>query len=248
MEEAEYAKLADTDDRMWYFRGLHALIERELVAGLGQGSRSAILDAGCGAGGLIRRLSDRRPHWRWSGLDLSPAACGLARKRTGVEVVEASVEALPFADESLDAVVSADVLYHVDDDLAALREFYRVLRPGGWVVLNVPAYSWLWSYHDVAVHGRRRYTRGQMLDRLTAAGFESLRGTYWNTLLFPLAVMRRKLLPAPRSGSDVRLYSPPMEWVGNAALTVERCWLRAFGRLPFGLSVFAAARKPSRSR
>jgi SAM-dependent methyltransferase len=244
MEAAEYRKLAEVEDAMWYFRALHAHVERELARLLGD-SKSAVLDAGCGTGGLIRRLAPRRPKWTWTGVDVSPLACELARERVGVvEIREASVTALPWDDAVFDAVVSADVLYHVDDDAAALREFFRVLRPGGIVVINVPAYRWLWSYHDEAVDARRRYGRGEVLANLAAAGFGSSRATHWNALPFPLVVVRRKLFPAPRDGSDVRLFPAPLEAAFNAAMALERVWLQGVGRLPFGSSILAVARKP----
>ena len=245
MEAAEYRKLAEVEDAMWYFRALHSHAEREVLAAVGDG-KGALLDAGCGTGGLIRRLAPRHAAWRWSGVDLEPVACALARERAGagVEIHEASVTALPFGDGTFDAVVSADVLYHVDDDVAALREFFRVLRPGGVAVINVPAYRWLWSYHDVAVHSRRRYSRSEALAKLRAAGFGEARATYWNTLPFPLVVVRRKLFSAPQGGSDVHLFPAPLEAAFNAAMAVERAWLRAVGPLPFGSSVLVVARKP----
>jgi SAM-dependent methyltransferase len=244
MEIDEYLKLAGVEDQMWYFLALHGHIERALVRA-GDNRPAAILDAGCGTGGLIRRLAPRHPAWRWTGIDLEPVACELARNRAGdvAKILHGSVTALPFPDAQFDAVVSADVLYHVDDDAAALREFFRVLRPGGVVVMNVPAYRWLWSYHDTAVHSRRRYGRGEVLEKLRAAGFGRARATFWNTLPFPLVVARRKLLPAPASGSDVKLYAPPIEAVFNGAMALERTWLRTGMRLPFGSSVFAVASK-----
>jgi SAM-dependent methyltransferase len=244
MEQDEYLRLAAVEDRMWYFRALHAHIRRALDAADWAGEKK-VLDAGCGTGGLIRRMAGERPSWRWSGVDLSPLALEFARRRCPAEtdLREAAVTALPWADASFDAVVSADVLYHVDDDAAALREFFRVLRPGGQVVINVPAYRWLWSYHDLAVHSRRRYGRRELLEKLRAAGFESPRATHWNTLLFPLIVARRKLLPPPRDG-DVQLASAPLEAAFNATMAVEHGWLR-LGRLPFGSSIFAVAAKPN---
>lgn len=249
MEADEYVKLAAVEDRMWYFRALHSHVARALD-GAGLPGAAVVLDAGCGTGGLLRRLSGIHSEWRWTGVDLSPAACRLARERVAAatEIREASVTALPFADASFDAVVSADVLYHVADDAAALREFARVLRPGGVVVINVPAYRWLWSYHDEAVHSCRRYRRREVLAKLGAAGFSGAAATFWNTLPFPLVVARRKFLPRPRDGSDVRLYPPVVEAAFNAAMAVERAWLRRVGPLPFGVSIFAVARKAAAER
>jgi len=249
METDEYLKLADVEDRMWYFRSLHGHVERELGRALGSraaGQPPLVLDAGCGTGGLIRRLAPAHA-WRWSGIDLSPLACELARRRlgAGADIREGSVTALPWAEAAFDAVVSADVLYHVDDDAAALAEFRRVLRPGGRMIVNVPAYRWLWSYHDTAVHSRRRYGRAELLGKLRAAGFVGARATFWNALPFPLVVARRKLLPAPAGGSDVRLYPPPIEAAFNAAMAFEHGWIRAGGRWAWGSSIFACAEKPS---
>jgi SAM-dependent methyltransferase len=259
MNADEYRKLAEVEDRMWYFGALHGHIERELVRAFGDGPAS-VLDAGCGTGGLIARLAPRHRAWNWTALDVSELAVSYAQQRLAghqassgtsemasklrlASVHLGSVTALPFADQAFDAIVSADVLYHVDDDETALREFMRVLRPGGFVVLNVPAYRWLWSYHDVAVHSRRRYSRPDIVGKLRAAGFSAMRATYWNTLPFPLMVVRRKLLPAPRAGSDVHVYPAPVEAMFNVAMAFEGRWLRAFGALPFGGSVFAVAHK-----
>src|SRR5262245_3690370 len=129
MEAVEYARLAAVEDSTWYFRSLHGHVWRQLSRRLNPGA--TVLDAGCGTGGLVRRLGPRQKGWKWTGVDFSPLALELARKRCGatVDLRPASVTALPFENDTFDAVVCADVLYHVDDDLAALREFHRVLRP-----------------------------------------------------------------------------------------------------------------------
>lgn len=243
MQPAEYLKLADVEDRMWYFQALHARIEDQLAALMGDCGE--VLDAGCGTGGLIRRLAPRHPGWRLTGIDLDPLAARLARERLGEQarLTEGSVTALPFADEAFDAVVSADVLYHLDDDGAAAAEAFRVLRPGGVFIVNVPAYAWLWSYHDVAVGGRRRYARAGLVALLTAAGFTAVRATHANLGVFPLVVARRKLLPAPKGGSDVELQAAPVEAALGALAALENAWIRDGGGLPFGSSVLAVARK-----
>ena len=155
-------------------------------------------------------------------------------------ILEASLTSLPFPAARFDAIVSADVLYHIANDNAALRELRRVLRPGGTLILNVPAHPWLWSYHDEAVGGLRRYRRGDLRRQLLAAGFATARLTHWNALLLPLIAARRKLFPPPKHGSDVQEFSPPLELLGRGATALERAWLR-LAPLPFGSSLLAIA-------
>lgn len=228
---------------MWYFHALHGRIEDQLVVRMAGSGK--ILDAGCGTGGLIRRLGRKHPGWRWTGIDVDPLAVRLARERVGesVQLAEGSVTALPFPAGSFDAVVSADVLYHLDDDATAVAESFRVLRPGGVLIVNVPAYPWLWSYHDEAVGGRRRYRRAGLIALLTAAGFSAVRATHANLGVFPLVVARRKLFPAPKGGSDVGLQPAPVEAALRALAAMENGWIRDGGGLPFGSSVFAVGRK-----
>ena len=245
MEPDEYLKMAEVEDRMWYFRSLHGHVARELAtAGLKEGA--AVLDAGCGTGGLLLRARGFQPRLRWSGIDLMPLACELARRRCGaaVDIREASITALPFAGESFDAVVSVDVIYHVDDPEIAMAEFFRVLRPGGLLVINVPAYMWMWSYHDDAVHTKHRYTRPEVAALLRAAGFAQQRLTHWNALPFPLVWAKRKLFHTTADTSDVKDYPAPIDAMFRTMMAIEHAWLRAGGNWAWGTSVFAVARKP----
>lgn len=265
MNEDEYLKLAEVEDRMWYFRSLHAHVRRELAARLTPGdtppgaerrglpdggadlpARPAILDAGCGTGGLILRLRAAQPRWRFSGIDFMPMACDLARRRCGPEtdIRVASITALPFVDASFDAVVSADVVCQVDDPAAAGAEFFRVLRPGGIVVINVPAYMWMWSYHDDSCQTRHRYTRSEIDAWLRQAGFEQRWTSHWNALPFPLIWAKRKLFRTAADTSDVKDYPAAVDAVLGAAMALEQAWLRVGGRWAWGTSVFAVARKP----
>ena len=241
MQPEEYRKMAGVEDAMWYYRALHRHVTRSLGRALGPAA--AVLDAGCGTGGLLRRLHEARPGWRLTGLDFSPLACELARERTGGEVVQGSIAALPFADAAFDAVASCDVVCQVTEPATALREFHRVLRPGGTVVLTMPAYPWMYSYHDREVGNLRRFTRGEMDGLLRAAGFTVTAGTYWNMLPFPLAVLRRKVFPPAAPASDVGLFPAPVEAFFNGLMALEHAWLGRGAPLPFGNSVLTVARK-----
>ncbi|HEX2101353.1 MAG TPA: class I SAM-dependent methyltransferase [Candidatus Synoicihabitans sp.] len=244
MQPAEYQKLANLEDTFWYFETLHRHVERELVRHLGADAPAKVLDAGCGTGGLIRRLHRRRPNWQWTGVDLAPEACEFARaKATPAHITRASVTALPFATETFDAVTSLDVLYHLADDVTALREAHRVLRPGGEVVINAPAHPWLWSYHDEAVAGLRRYTHSDLVTKLRVAGFEAVKTTHWNLLPLPLIVLRRKIFPKRSGASDVEAVPPMAEWMLSRMMRIESGWLGAGRRLPAGCSILAVARK-----
>ena len=239
MDEAEYLKMHALEERMWWYRGLHA----NVLTMFGRSGRPAlpILDAGCGTGGLLNKLA---AYGMAVGMDIAPVAAAMARAKRGRPVCVGSLNALPFADGSLGAIVSADVLYHrAVDETAALLDCHRCLAPGGLLVLNLPAYDWLMSAHDRAVHTARRYTRRRIEGLLRAAGFGRITTSYWNMILFPLMVMRRKLLSGSATTSDVMLYPAPIEACCRAALRLENWALGRGLRLPFGGSVIAVAVK-----
>ncbi len=246
MEQDEYRRLHELEDRMWWFRGMEqislALIERFAT----DTSELAILDAGCGTGGMLHSLSR---FGSVTALDNSPDALRLAKTRKTGAVVQASVERLPLAEKSFHLVTSFDVLYHLDvhSDTEALREIARVLRPGGTLLVRVPAYEALRSQHDQAVHTRQRYRKKELVEKLRGAGLEPVFVSYANCLLFPLALLRRgaeKLLSPAREGSEVEDYHPMLNQLLVIPLTIE-AWLLRRTSLPFGLSLVAVARKPS---
>ncbi len=243
METAEYHKLAEVEDGMWYFRALHEHAAR-LIEAHRPAVEGVLLDAGCGTGGFIRRLQDRFPLLRFTGIDLFQIACELAVSRGTPRISRASVTSLPFDGGSIAVIASLDVLQHVADHEKAAAEFFRVLEPGGVAVINAPAYMWLWSYHDQATDTVRRYTRPEMVNMFSRAGFEILSSTYWNFLPLPAVVAKRKLFARFGAGDDVKLYPAWAERVLDAGMALERSWIRAVGRLPAGSSVLVAMRKP----
>lgn len=243
MNDIEYRQLAELEDHLWHFEALHDHVRRAFIK-FNLANNAEILDAGCGTGGLLRKMANWWPATKRQGLDNSPLAVQFTRQRVTCPIVEGSITALPFADASFEAITCIDVLYHIEQPAIALSEFARCLRPHGLVVINVPAYRWLWSYHDTAVHSHHRFTRPELNSLLRAAGLQPVYATYWNTLLFPAIVFRRKLLPAPRDGtSDVHAYSPTISALLRGLLAAERAWLKTGATLPFGTSVFAVARK-----
>lgn len=241
MNPEEYERMFAAEDRQWWYAGMRAISAALLTPALAQGAARRLLDAGCGTGRNVAWLSG---FGRAVGIDLSAQALVLSRRR-GAQVARASVLALPFADQSFDAVTSFDVLYHrwVPDDRAALVELRRVLKPGGLLLVRVPALGILWGAHDEAVHSRHRYTRHELVGLLQAAGFEVRRASYANFFLFPLLLVRRSLDRAlGRHGSDVGFLPAPLEALFGALLGLEA---RLVGRvsLPVGASVMALARR-----
>jgi SAM-dependent methyltransferase len=238
----EYRKLAEVEDRMWYFHALNRRVAFWLGKLLPAGS-ARVLDAGCGTGGLIKALRAARHEWRVTGLDFMPLACELARERTGAEIVQGSITELPFGDASFDAIVSADVVCQVDDGARALREFARCVRPGGVVLVNVPAYRWLWSYHDDTCETKHRYTRPELVGLFRAAGLDVEFASYANCLSLPLIWARRRLFRPAQPTSDVQLYPAPVEAAFAAMAAVEFGWQRLGLASPAGSSVFIAGRR-----
>ena len=234
---------------MWWFAAVHAnllMLYRRATSAAASAPQPArpLLDAGCGTGGLLAQLREQLPAIAAIGLDTNETACAWAAQKSGRPVCAGSVNALPFADGVLAAIVSVDVLCHRDvDEVQALAQFHRCLAAGGILILNLPAYHWLMSRHDAAVYNARRYTRTEVLALLRAAGFRPLFASYWNMLLFPLMVAARKLLPGEASRSDVALQPAIVDAACRAATAVERGLLRAGIRLPFGGSVLAVAAK-----
>jgi len=232
MERVEYERLAAVEDRMWWTRALRRNL-RAAAAPFAAAPGARLLDAGCGTGGLLKALAQNASF----GLDRDGFACRLAYSKARRPVAQGSIDDLPYRDAAFDIIVSADVLCHRGVGVErALREMHRCLTPGGALIVNLPAYPWLYSAHDRAVDNARRYYRGDVIGLLAAAGFNQVRATYWNTLLFPLMVVRRLL---PGGGSEVGLLPAPLERLFDRIAAFEATLLRSGLRLPFGGSILA---------
>ena len=243
MEREQYDLMFRQEERHWWYIGMRRIAEELLERYFRPGpGRPEILDAGCGSGGTTVWLS----RWgRVTGVDLAPEAVGLARQRGIKWLMRASIQALPFADARFDLLTSFDVLYHlqVDDDMSALAEFHRVLRPGGTALIRVAALDWLRGAHDEAVHTRHRYHRAELAAKLRSAGFAVEHASYANCFLFPIAPAKR-LLERRDAAGVTDLWQPPnpLNDALASVLALEARFVAGRG-LPWGVSLFAVARK-----
>jgi SAM-dependent methyltransferase len=249
MDAREHQAMLDHDEHHWWYRGRRRIVRGEIERlGLGADGREVrVLDAGCGSGRTLDELCD---YGTVSGIELSEAGVEAARRRGHEDVRRGRVERLPWPDATFDLVTCLDVVEHTDDDRATLRELRRVTRPGGWLLVTVPAYQALWSAHDVVNDHKRRYNRRTLRAAAREAGWSVERMTGFNTLLLaPAAAVRlaqRRNADDPANHTSELQLSPP--WL-NAALELplraEAAWLARGRTLPAGLSLLALLRRPA---
>ena len=244
MRLPEIEKMYRLEDSYWWYVGRRYLVKsclRRLLRA--QKSPAKILDVGCGTGATLTILDQFGEAW---GCDLSPESLAFCRQRGHARLKQCPAEALRFEDGEFVVVTCLDVLEHVDDQ-AAVRELRRVCKPGGRLLIAVPAYQFLWSGHDEALHHKRRYTAGQLKRLLTGGGLQVERLTYIITFLFlPILVFRLLQKLRPRRGNpqtDHIILPKPLNDLLIAILRLETS-LVSWLRLPFGVSVFCICRRP----
>jgi ubiquinone/menaquinone biosynthesis C-methylase UbiE len=240
MQRDEYATMFRVEQTHWWYGALHRLIFQTLETELPDWRDQKILDAGCGTGAILQSLGNPA---RNVGIDLAPEAIEFCRQRGLKNVRQGDICHLPFADASFDAVICSSVIYHqwVSDVDAALREMHRVLRPGGLLIINVPAFRFLHSAHDAAVMTARRFRRPELQSLLRAQNFTIQRLTYWTTLLFPLAIVARTL-GGSRMGRDFETADASLAQKTFAAIMSFELQLLRKLSLPFGVALLAVAR------
>lgn len=249
MNVEEYEKMYHLEDTYWWFQGRLRIIRAVLDAYMKTEPREGrVLDVGCGTGLMLKTAAK----WKPIGMDFSHLALSFCKSRGAENVVQADVIRLPFADGSLDLILALDMMEHVERDDLLIREFNRVLRPGGYLMATVPAHPSLWSDHDIALHHFRRYTWDSLRRLLGEGGFKPVKYTYAISFLHPLIVVFRlvQCLWQRSTGVDEnrrpKTHLIPLPGPANklliGILSLEARLLRRWN-LPTGTSLVTLARK-----
>ena len=241
MDKTVYLRMAEQDAEHWWFVARRRILRDRIVA-MRLPATARILEAGCGPGGNLAMLAE---FGRLDAFELDEDARSIAAARSGIQVQAGSLPSdLAYEPGSFDLIAAFDVIEHIDQDQESVRSLAGLLRPGGRLIITVPAYRWLWSAHDERHHHKRRYTRPQICALAEQAGLTIEQSSYFKSLLFPLIAgvrFLKKLLGLTDSPDDAIPAAPI-----NAALTrifgAERHLLRYLS-LPFGVSVLCIARK-----
>lgn len=245
MQPREYRVMFEIEEDYWWYRGLRVLLTELLARYAPRDQRPRILDAGCGTGANMQLLLERGDTW---GVDIAEEAIGYCRARgiPAERTLVASLLALPFPNEFFELAFSFDVICNIEDDVAAFAEARRTLTRGGRLIVQLPAFPFLWSAHDVAVGHKRRYTAGELRGKISRAGLEVEQLTYLNTFLFPVEVLARLARrPAAANGNAHSDLVPVPRRLNQGLARIFSAEMRAAPRyhFPFGLSLLVVARK-----
>lgn len=241
----EFLRMQSCEDTHWWYQNLNQLTLDALHRFV-PSSYSSLLDVGCGTGRTLNLIRSHFPALQTYGVDYSETGTQFsAAQKSYPSIVQGSGDHLPFDSESFDVVICLDVLYIQSiDEAHCLQEIFRVLKPKGICLFNVPAFNWMQSSHDKAVKTRERYTRAQLRAKLLAAGFKIEKLVYWNFFLFPFMAayrMGKRLRSAP--ASDLEGMTPALAHLFLTQILKFERWLSRFIFFPFGSSVFSVVSK-----
>jgi SAM-dependent methyltransferase len=239
--------MRNVEDDHWWFRALRALVVQEASEALKGRTAGRILDVGCGTGGTGVAIQNAGVNGSYFGVDVSAVALAFTQERGTGAVIGGEAERLPFKDACFDLITVLDVLSQRDvDERLAIAELARVLKPGGTLLVNLPAFRLLRGAHDDAVDVVRRYTKRSASEVIRAAGLVVERMTYWNFALSGILAVWRpisRLLARRGPRSDIRRVTPALN-VPLVRLLLAEARLRRWVALPWGSSVFLVAKRP----
>ena len=239
MEHEAYQKISEIENGLWWYRGRRAALSILLEKHAKKASR--ILDIGCGTG---LNMKFAGPYGKVYGLDTADEAIELCRARNLARLVKGDAVALPFAASTFDLIMALDVVEHVDDDLGTLKGFRRVLSPGGQLVVCVPALPILFGEHDLKVHHKRRYMKGQLSGLIQSAGFELIGCFYLNFFILPAIFAARAVLSLMPNRPHAEMKIPPAPFNRFfTALSRVEATIAVDNRLPVGLTLIGLGRK-----
>lgn len=243
MDIAAYAIESQVEQTHWWFYGRRKLFAR-ILENQKLPKDVAILDVGTSSGTNLRMLAEQG-FTRVEGLDMSPEAVRFCAEKGFGKVNLGSADAMPFADNSFDQIIATDIIEHVDNDPAALREMYRCLKPGARVLITVPAFMSLWGLQDTLAHHKRRYRKPELTAKIEAAGLRVETAYYFNFLLAAPIWLARQILKAikPDIQSENEINNPVINAVLKAIFLTDVA-LAPIVRPPFGVSILCVARKP----
>lgn len=246
MEKNQYEIMYEIEENHFWFKGMRNITKTLLNKYLPKTKKIKILDAGCGTGGALLFL---KSYGETKGIDISDYAIKLCKKRGFKNVEVGSIDKLPYPGDSFDLVTCFDVIgqQEVSSGKKAIQEFYRVLKPGGILLLRIAAYNWLLSPHDKSLHTKHRYDANELTSILNQVKFKPLKTTYANCLLFPGVLIRRTLKKLFHSNNNdnsdlVVSINPMLNTLFKIPFFIENKLIN-FVNLPFGLSVITIARK-----
>ena len=239
MDRIVYDRMAAHDSTHWWYRARRDILADYLKRYAALPKDARILEIGCGTGHNLPMLAT---FGTVDAIEIDPAAREIASQRLGRAVGDAPLPALPGIERgAYDLVAVLDVVEHIEDDVAALKAMAECLKPGGKILIAVPAHQWMWSAHDVVNHHHRRYSKATLVAAIKAAGLAPRKLSYFNSLLFPLAAAAR--VAGRLTGRDDSDDSPPPKPVNALFEAIFRLERHLVGRLPMtpGVSIVTLA-------
>lgn len=245
MEKTLYDNIMQVEKTHWWYRARRNIIFDWVNQALKAYAQPKILDIGCGTGFNVDYLQ-QLGYGQVTGLDFSPDALSYCQSRQLQELICGNAEILPIQSGSYDVILTLDIIEHLDNDRQALSEIFRALKPGGTLIIFVPAFQFLWSFQDEISHHKRRYTIGELKEKILSTKFELKKLTYVNSLLFPVVWFGRAILKLfPNSFKITSESQMNPAWMNGILyyIFLSELPLLRYMNFPFGVSILCVCKK-----